>query len=59
MLLINSEINVKFSWGGDCGTSPATEATAVTITDAKCYILVATLSTQGNAKLLQQLKSGF
>ena len=48
-----------FYWGADCGTSPATEATAITITDAKCYILVATLSTQGNAKLLQQLKSGF
>ena len=59
MPLINSEINVMFSWGADCGTSPATEATAITITDTKCYILVATLSTQGNAKLLQQLKSGF
>ena len=48
-----------FSWGADCGISAATKATAITITDTKCYVLVATLSTQGNAKLLQQLKSGF
>ena len=27
------------------------------ITDTKCYILVVTLSTQDNTKLLQQLKS--
>ena len=46
-------------WGADCAISSATEATAITITDTKCYILVATLSTQDNAKLLQQLKSGF
>ena len=29
------------------------------ITDTKLYVPVATWSTQGNAKLLQQLKSGF
>ena len=28
------------------------------ITDTKCYVLVVTLSTQDNPKLLQQLKSG-
>ena len=32
---------------------------AFTITDTKLYIPAVTLSTQGNAKLLQQLKSGF
>ena len=29
------------------------------ITDTKLYVPVATLSTQDNAKLLEQLKSGF
>ena len=29
------------------------------ITDTKIYVLIVTLSTQDNAKLLQQLKSGF
>ena len=29
------------------------------ITDTKLYVLVVTLSTQDNAKLLEQLKSGF
>ena len=31
----------------------------LTITDTKLYVSVLTLSTQDNAKLLQQLKSGF
>ena len=30
-----------------------------TTTDIKLYVLVVTLSTQDNAELLQQLKSGF
>ena len=30
-----------------------------TITDTKLFAIVVTLSTQGNTKLLQQLKSGF
>ena len=36
-----------------------TKAATFTITDTKLYIPAVTLSTQGNAKLLQQLKSGF
>ena len=36
-----------------------TGATKLKITDTKLYVPVVTLSTQGNAKLLQQLKSGF
>ena len=59
MPLVNSEFTVMLTWGVDCAISPATEATTITITDTKCYILVATLSFQDNAKLLQQLKSGF
>ena len=37
----------------------ANQATAFAITDAKLYVPVVTLSTQDNAKLLQQLKSAF
>ena len=36
-----------------------TKATIFAITDTKLYIPVVTLSTQVNAKLLEQLKSGF
>ena len=38
-----------------CGTGEAKFA----IANTKCYILVATLSTQDNARLLQELKSDF
>ena len=37
----------------------AAQDTAFSITDTKHYNLVATLSTQDNTKLLEQLKSGF
>ena len=43
----------------DCVISPVTGATKFAITDTKMYALVLTLSTQDNAKQLQQLKSGF
>ena len=39
--------------------SKDTKATAFVITDTKLYVLVGTLSTLDNAKLLQQLKSSF
>ena len=43
----------------DCITSSATEETKVEITETKLYVPVVTLSTEDNAKLLQQLKSNF
>ena len=36
----------------------AAQATTFSITDAKLYVLVVTLSTQGIGKLLEQSKSG-
>ena len=36
----------------------AAQATILSITDAKLYFLLVSLSTQDNAKLLEQLKSG-
>ena len=51
--------NLTLTWSEDCVISSATGETKFRITDAKVYIPVLTLSTQDNAKLLRQLKSGF
>ena len=59
MLLINCEVNLILTWSSICNISSATGETKFKITDSKLYVPVATLSTQDNAKLLQQLKSGF
>ena len=59
MPLINCEINLILTWSEDCLISPATGETKFKITDTKFYVPVVTLSIQDNAKLLQQLKSGF
>ena len=42
-----------------CVLSNNAKATTVAITDTTLYALMVSLSTQDNAKLLQQLKSGF
>ena len=56
---INCEINLIPTWYEECVLSNNnTTATIFAITDIKLYIPVVTLSTQDNAKLLQQLKSG-
>ena len=59
MPLINCEVNLILTWSKDCVISSATGETKFKITDTKLYVPVVTLSTQDNAKLLQQLKSGF
>ena len=59
MLLISCEINLILTWSEKCVLSNDKKATTFTITDAKLYVPVLTLSTQDNAKLLEQLKSGF
>ena len=57
--LIICETNFILTSSEDCIISSATRATKIKITDTKHYVPVVTLSTQDNAKLLQQLKSGF
>ena len=47
------------TWSKDCVISSAAGQTKFAITETKLYVPVVTLSTQDNAKLLQQLKSGF
>ena len=59
MLLITCEINITLIWSANCVISEGDKVTNFTITDTKLYVLVVTLSTQDNRKLLQQLKSGF
>ena len=62
MPLINCEANLIFTWSANCvivSTNVANQNATFPITDTKLYVPVATLSTQDNAKLLQQLKSGF
>ena len=40
-------------------TDVADQGATFSITDTKLYVLVVTLSTQDNAKLLEKLKTGF
>ena len=61
MPLINSEVNLILTWSAHCiivSTNVANLNATFGITDTKLYVPVVTLSTQENAKLLQQLKSG-
>ena len=59
MPLINCELNLILTWSRDCIITNLTGAGKFKITETKLYVPVVTLSTQVNAKLLQQLKSGF
>ena len=60
MTLVDYEINLILAWSDKCVFSNAAAQTTIfEIPDAKFYVPVVTLSTQDDAKLLQQLKSGF
>ena len=59
MSLINCEVNLILTWSKDCVITNSTGEGKFKITETKLYVPVVTLSTQDNAKLLQQLKSGF
>ena len=59
MPLINCEVNLILTWSRDCIITNSTGTRKFAITETKLYVPVVTLSTQDNAKLLQQLKSGF
>ena len=59
MPLINSEVNLILTWSSTYVVTNSTGAGTFEITDTKLYVPVVTLSTKENAKLLQQLKSGF
>ena len=66
MPLINCEVNLIFNlilnWSADCViiyTNVANQIPTFAITETNLCVPVVTLSTQDNAKLLIQLKSGF
>ena len=59
MPLINCEVNLELTWSKDCVITNSTGAGKFQITETNLYVPVVTLSTQDNAKLLQQLKCGF
>ena len=59
MSLIKCEVNLILTWSSTCVITNSTCVGIFAITDAKLYVPVVTLSTQVNAKLLQQLRSSF
>ena len=59
MLLINFQVNLILTWSKDCVITNSEGETKFAITETKLYVPALTLSTQDNAKLPQQLKSGF
>ena len=62
MSVINRKINLDLYWSKSCvvvATDVPDQSTTFSVTDTKLYIPVVTLSTQGNAKLLEKLKSSF
>ena len=65
MQLINCEINLilisNILSHSNCviSNASANQATTFVITDTRLYVPVVTLSLDNNAKLLEQLKSGF
>ena len=62
MPLLNCEVELILTWSENCviiSTIIANQNPTFTITETNLYVPVVTLSTQDNAKLLPQLKSGF
>ena len=59
MPLINCEVDLLLTWFKDCVITNSIDEEKFAISETKLYVLVIVLSTQDNAKLLQQLKSGF
>ena len=62
MPLINCEVELILAWFAGCViifTDVANQVPTFTITETNLYDPVVTFSTQDNAKLLPQLKSGF
>ena len=56
------EVNLILTWSSICvivSTNNANQGATFTITNTRLNVPIVTLSTQENAKLLQQLKSGF
>ena len=59
MLLINCKVNLILTWSSFCVIANSVGKEKFKINETKLYVPVVTLSTQDNAKRLQQLKSSF
>ena len=62
MSLSNCEINLILTWSANCvivSTDVANQGATFSITETKIHVVVVTLLNQDNAKVFQQLKSGF
>ena len=59
MPLINCEVNLLLTWSQSCILSSAAGDSTFAITETKLIVPVVTLSSEENAKLLSNLKSGF
>ena len=59
MSLINCETELILTWSKDCVIPSGTGETKFQISETILYVPVVNLSTQDNAKLLEQSKSGF
>ena len=59
MPLINCKVELILTWSNTCVITNSTGEGKFAITEIKLYVPVVTLSTEDNAKLLQQLKSNF
>ena len=57
--LINCEINLILTWSSSCATTDSNDEKKFAMIDTKLYVPAVILSTKDNAKLLEQLKSGF
>ena len=58
MALINCKMEISLKWIENCMLTTATTAT-FKITDAKRYLLIVPLSSEGNVKLSKLLSDGF
>ena len=59
MPLINCEIILILTWSSTSVITNSTGIGTFAIADARLYVPVVTLSIQNNAKLLEQINSGF
>ena len=58
MPLINCKIHLELNWSKDCVMSTIA-ATTFKTTNTKSYVLIVTLSSKDNAKLVKFLEGGF
>ena len=56
---INYKVELSSSWDPNCVLPILVRASTFTITDAKLYVPIVTLSTEDNAKLSKLLSEGF